>query len=419
MALRSVWMAVGCAALLGCGAPGEDPNARWRFGAPQVVQQRADGALQSTWPVAALGGRTFLVLTTARADGASVVGVVERNGTAWTAPFQWALPAGASSEVVAWATSEPTPAVLTRADGALGPVLYLRRFLGDVWTTPEPVTLQGSEQPGVASMAVGSAGALHVVYAMPGGSCPDGSQLRHRVRGASGWSAIRLVADTCGLDQVSVAVDPAPRDPLLVTWTGPARGVTSVGATDLLASASASGDGVADAGAAAAMFRPAFRVLTGDNRAAMAVPLGGGRFLTSWSLTTTSPTAPGSGPRRAAFNTYDVTADRWETANTGWFQSGGSPWLVPLSKGAGALAFGADGAQARAPIVMRQWASPAQPSVARSVITSPLGLVSSLRGLLAADGTVQATWIETLDGGSQRLLWSVALPVLPGDAGAR
>ena len=402
-------------ALVGCGAPGEDPNARWRFGAPQVVQQRADGALQSAWPVSALGGRTFLVLTTARTDGSSVVGVVERNGTAWTAPFPWALPLGASGEVVAWATSEPTPAVLTRADGALGPVLYLRRFLGDVWTTPEPVTLQGSERPGVASMAVGSAGVLHVVYAMPGGSCADGSQLRHRVRGASGWSAIRVVADTCGLDQVSVAVDPLPRDRLLVTWTGPARGVASAGASDLFGSAS--GDGIADAGVSAVMFRPAFRVLTGDNRAAMAVPLGGGRFLTSWSLTTTSPTASGSGPRRAAFNTYDVIADRWETANTGWFQSGGSPWLVALSKGAGALAFGADGAQVRAPIVMRQWSSPAQPSVARSVITSPLGLVSSLRALLAADGTVQATWIETLDGGSQRLMWSVALPVLPGDAG--
>jgi hypothetical protein len=44
-------------------------------------------------------------------------------------------------------------------------------------------------------------------------------------------------------------------------------------------------------------------------------------------------------------------------------------------------------------------------------------VVSSLRALLAPDGTVQATWIETQDGGAQRLLWSLALPVAPDDAG--
>ncbi len=418
-ALGRRWVAVGCVAFVGCGSPGEDPNARWRFGAPQVVQQRSDGALRSAWPVAAPGGRTFLVLTTARDEGASVVGVAERNGTTWTAPFQWARPAGSSTESVAWVTSDPTPAVLTLADGALGPVLYVRRFLGDAWTTPEPVTLQGSERPSVASMALGAAGALHVVYAMEGGSCMGGSQLRHRVRSGAGWSAIRLVADTCGLDQVSVAVDPSPGDPLLVTWTGPARGAVTDGATDVVASASATGVAGADAGAGAAMFRPPFRVLTGDNRGALAVALGGGRFLASWSLTTTSPSAIGTAPRRAAFNTYDLPTDRWSTANTGWFQSSGSPWLVALSKGAGALAFGADGVQPRAQLVMRAWSSPEQPSVSRSVITSPLGLVTSLRGLAASDGTVQASWIETQDGGAQRLLWSVALPVTPGDAGAR
>lgn len=411
-------MAVGCAGLVACGAPGEDPGARWRFGAPQVVQQRADGALRSTWPVTAPGGRTFLVLTTARADGATAVSVAERNGTSWTAPFQWALPAGASAEAVLWATGEPAAAVLTRIDGALGPVLYVRRYVGEAWTTPEPVTLQGSERPGAAGMAAGSAGALHVVYATAGGSCAGGSQLRHRVRGAAGWSATRPVADTCGLDQVSVAADPSAGDPLLVTWTGPSLGATSEGATDLVASGSATGGASGDAGVAT-MFRPPFRVLTGDNRGAVTVPLGGGRFLASWSLTTTSPTAPGAGPRRAAFNTYDVNVDRWGTANTGWFQSAGSPWLVALPRGAGALALGADGAQERAPLVLREWASPERPSASRSVITSPLGTVSSLRGLLAADGTVQATWIETQEGGAQRLLWSVALPTMAGDAGAR
>ena len=415
-ALRSAWVGLGCLGFAACGAPGEDPNARWRFGAPQVVQQRADGALSSAWPVAAAGGRTFLVLTAARADGATAVSVAERNGITWTAAFPWALPAGASSESVLWTTSEPTPAVLTRADGALGPVLYVRRFLGAAWTVPEPVTLQGSEPPSLAGMGVGSTGALHVVYAIPGGSCASGSQLRHRVRTEAGWSASRPVADTCGLDQVSVAVDPAAGDALLVTWTGPARGAVGDGATDVVASASATVP--SDAGATATMFRPPFRVLTGDNRAAMAVALGGGRFLASWSLTTTNPAAPGAGPRRAAFNTYELAGDRWGTANTGWFQSDGSPWLVGLPKGGGALALGADGAQARAQLVMRAWSSPERPSVSRSVITSPLGAVSSLRALLAADGTVQASWIETLDGGTQRLLWSAALPVAPADAGA-
>jgi hypothetical protein len=68
---------------------------------------------------------------------------------------------------------------------------------------------------------------------------------------------------------------------------------------------------------------------------------------------------------------------------------------------------------------MRMWSSPELPSVSRSVIASPLGLVTSLRALLASDGTVQASWIETQDGGAQRLLWSVALPVMADDAGAR
>lgn len=417
MSLRSAWVALGCAGLAGCDAPGEDQNARWRFGAPQVVQQRADGAIESAWPVAALGGRTFLVLTTARPDGGSAVSVAERNGTSWTAPFQWALPSGAATEVVAWATSAPTPAVLTRADGALGPVLYVRRFLGEAWTIPEALTLQGSEAPGVTGMALGAAGALHVVYAVPGGSCAGGSQLRHRVRGAAGWSAVRPVADACGLDQVAVAVDPAPGDPLLVTWTGPARGAVGEAATDVMATASATGAASGDGGASAAMFRPAFRVLTGDNRGAMAVPLGGGRFLASWSLTTTSPTASGSGPRRAAFSTYDLRGDRWGAANTGWFQTTAAPWIAPLAKGAGALAFGPDGAQPGAQLVMRTWSSPERPSVSRAAITSPLGPVTSLRGLLAPDGTVQATWIETQDGGSQRLLWSVAMPIVGGDGG--
>ena len=419
MALRSAWVAVGCVAFMGCDAPGEDPNARWRFGAPQVVQQRADGAMRSAWPVGAPGGRTFLVLTMAMGEGASRVSVAERNGTSWTAPFQWAWPAGASTEAVVWTTSDPTPAVLTLADGALGPVLYVRRYTGDAWTTPEPVTLQGSERPTVASMALGSGGGLHVVYSIPGGSCMGGTQLRHRVRSVAGWSAIRLVTDTCGLDQVSVAVDPAPSDPLLVTWTGPARGIATEGATDVVATASATGVADSDAGATGPRFRPPFRVLTGDNRGALAVALGGGRFLSSWSLSTTSPSAAGTAPRRAAFNTFDLPTDRWGTANTGWFQSSGSPWLVALSKGAGALAFGADGVQPRAQLVMRMWSSPELPSVSRSVIASPLGLVTSLRALLASDGTVQASWIETQDGGAQRLLWSVALPVMADDAGAR
>jgi hypothetical protein len=415
--LRSAWAALGALGLWSCGAPGDDPDARWRFASPQVVQQRGDGALRSTWPVAAPGGRTFLALTTARPDGTTAgVSVVERNGATWAAPTIWALPSGASTEAVLWATSEPGAAVLTRADGPQGPVLYVRLFDGDAWTAPEPVTLQGTEAPALASLAAGAGGALHVVYAVPGGSCMDGAQLRHRVRGARGWSASRPVADTCGLDAVSLAVDAAAGDALLVTWTGPARGSASAAATDVVASASAAAAG--DAGAAT-MFRPPYRVLTGDNRGAQAVALGGGRFLAAWSLTTTSPAAPASGPRRAAFNTYDAATDRWETANTGWYQTDRSPWLVGLAKGAGALAFGADGAQPRAQLVMRTWASPERPSTSRAVIATPLGTVTSLRGLAAADGTVQATWIETDDGGGQRLLFGVALPVAAGDAGAR
>ncbi|MDB4929351.1 MAG: hypothetical protein JWM10_1835 [Myxococcaceae bacterium] len=405
---------VGCLGLFSCGAPGDDPNARWRFAAPQLVQHRSDGALRSTWPVAAPGGRTFLALTTARPDGTTTgVSVVERNGTTWTAPTIWPAPSGAGTEAVLWTTSDPGPAVLTRADGPQGPVLYARRFVGDAWTPPEPVTLQGSEAPVLASLGVGASGALRVVYAVPGGSCTDGAQLRYRERGPTGWSASRPVADTCGLDRVSLAVDPSADDALLVTWTGPVRGAASAAATDVVASASATASG------GATMFRPPYRVLTGDNRGAQAVALGGGRFLAGWSLTTTSPSAPGAGSRRAAFNTYDAPTDRWETANTGWYPTDASPWLVGLAKGAGALAFGADGAQPRAQLVMRTWASPERPSTSRNVIASPLGTASSLRAIAAADGTVQATWIETDDGGGQRLLFSVALPVAAGDAGGR
>ncbi len=416
-ALRSALVAVWCAGYAACAQPDEAPTA-WRFSQPQVVQQRSDGALLSTWPVHAPGNRDFLAITSTRGDGPGVT-IVERVGTSWTGGIQWVRPAGTTSETVAWVTSEPAPAVLTRADGAIGTVLYVRRFLGDTWSAPEPVTLQGTEQPSVASMALGGGGALHVVYAVTGGSCMGGAQLRHRVRGAAGWSALRLVADTCGLDQVSVAVDPSPGDPLLVAWAGPSRGAVTAAATDVLASSSAQGNGVAvgDAGATVAMFRPPFRVLTGDNRGVMAVPLGSGRFLASWSLTTTNPAAPGTGQRRAAFNTYDLARDTWETPNMGWFFANASPWLVPLSNGAGALAFGSDGDQPGARLVMRVWSAPERPATSRNVITTPIGIVSSLRGSLSPDGTAQATWIETQDGGSQRLLWSAALPVATGDAG--
>lgn len=415
--LRSAWVAVGCLAYSACNEPDETPTA-WRFSQPQIVAQRGDGSLLSAWPVRAPGGRDFLLVTATRSDGAGVT-VIERAGASWTGGVLWVRPAGATSERVLWTTHDPTPAALTLAEGALGPVLYVRRFLGDAWSAPEPVTLQGSEQPGVASMALGAGGALHVVYGMPGGSCPEGTQLRHRVRGASGWSALRFVADTCGLDGVSVAVAPSAGDPLLVTWTGPSRGAVTEAATDVLASGAARGNGAAvgDAGATVATFRPPFRVLTGDNRGAMVVPLTGGRFLASWSLTTTNPAAPASGQRRAAFNTYDVTRDVWETPNTGWYFTNASPWLVPLAGGAGAMAFGSDGDQPGARVVMRVWSSPERPSSSRNVITTPTGVVSSLRAVLTVEGTAQASWIETQDGGAQRLLWSVALPVAAGDAG--
>ena len=398
-----------------CSAPADLPGSRWRFGTPQIVLQRTDGSLRSSWLVTGAGGRTFVLFGETRADGALGVSLVERDGTSWRAPDPWLRPGGASSETLLWVDDRSVPAVLTLADGPVGPVLYVRTFQRNAWSSPEAVTPQGTERPAYGAIASGDGGALHVVYGVPGGSCADGVQLRARVRDAAGWSTSRAVADTCGLDRVVVAVDHAPNDPLLVVWTGPSQGIAIEGETDLLATASASSVG-ADGGVTSS-FVPPYRVVVGDNREAMAVPVAGGRFLASWTLTTTSPASPSTGQRRAAFDTYDRARGVWETADTGWFATNAAPWIAPLPSG-GALAFGADGTQPTARLAVREWASASRPVASFDVMANPVGTVSSLRGGLTVDGTVQAVWIETQDGGAQRLTWTVALPVGPSrDAG--
>ena len=191
---------------------------------------------------------------------------------------------------------------------------------------------------------------------------------------------------------------------LLLSGSAWARDMTGKAGFGLTASSAGPDGGVTSA------FRPSYRVLVGDNRGAMAIPLGGRRFLASWTLTTTSPAAPSTGRPSAAFNTYAIDRDAWETPNAGWFATNAAPWIAPLP-GGGALVFGSDGTQSSAPVVVREWLSAARPTVSRDVLMIPSGTVTSLRGDLGDDGIVQATWVESQDNGTQRVYWSAGLPV--------